>query len=233
MLAFLQPAHQRIELLQLAAVVLQQGAIRKGNLQLDRDWVEDIPLRFSKDWVCLGFETRQRQLCHAARKDGWSRKCEAIDSWPELVDAILDAALRLLADGGLTAFTTDRLASEARVSKTSIYRRWSDKKAVFRAVMQHWGGRAHVEDQGDFAAELDHWYADRQAMYNQAGFRQVAASLLARAAARAAGGAAPPPESRRVKVVIAPDAVTTSTLWVLAARVQVASTAASWKSDSD
>jgi AcrR family transcriptional regulator len=93
-------------------------------------------------------------------------------------DAILDAALRLLADGGLTAFTTDRLASEARVSKTSIYRRWSDKKAVFRAVMQHWGGRAHVEDQGDFAAELDHWYADRQAKYNQAGFRQVAASLL-------------------------------------------------------
>lgn len=30
-------------------------------------------------------------------------------------DAILDAALRLIADGGLTAFTTDRLAAEARV----------------------------------------------------------------------------------------------------------------------
>ena len=93
-------------------------------------------------------------------------------------DAILDAALRMLADGGLTAFTTDRLASEARVSKTSIYRRWSDKKAIFQAVMEHWGGRAHVEDQGDFAAELDHWYADRQAKYNQPGFRQIAASLL-------------------------------------------------------
>ena len=93
-------------------------------------------------------------------------------------DAILDAALRMLADGGLTAFTTDRLASEARVSKTSIYRRWSDKKAIFQAVMEHWGGRAHVEDQGDFTAELDHWYADRQAKYNQPGFRQIAASLL-------------------------------------------------------
>ena len=93
-------------------------------------------------------------------------------------DAILDAAIRLLADGGLTAFTTARLASEARVSKTSIYRRWSDKKAIFRAVMEHWGGRAHVEDQGDFAAELDLWYADRQAKYNAAGFRQIAASLL-------------------------------------------------------
>ena len=93
-------------------------------------------------------------------------------------DAILDAALRLIADGGLTAFTTDRLAAEARVSKTSIYSRWADKKAIFRAVMEHWGGRAHVEDQGDFSAELNDWCADRQAKYNQAGFRQVAASLL-------------------------------------------------------
>jgi AcrR family transcriptional regulator len=93
-------------------------------------------------------------------------------------DAILDAARRLLVDGGLAAFTTDRLASEARVSKTSIYRRWSDKAAIIRALMERCGGRAHVEDHGDFAIELDHWYADRQARYNQTGFRQVAASLL-------------------------------------------------------
>jgi len=93
-------------------------------------------------------------------------------------DAILDAALLLLADGGLSAFTTARLASQARVSKTSIYRRWPDKAAIFRAVMERWGGRAQVEDLGDFVAELDHWYADRQAKYNAAGFRQVAASLL-------------------------------------------------------
>ena len=93
-------------------------------------------------------------------------------------EAILDAAIRLLADGGLASFTTDRLASEARVSKTSIYRRWSDKKAIFRAVMDRWGARAVVDDLGDFAAELDQWYADRRATYDAEGFRPVAVSLM-------------------------------------------------------
>ena len=93
-------------------------------------------------------------------------------------EAILDAAIRLLANGGLASFTTDRLASEARVSKTSIYRRWSDKKAIFRAVMDRWGARAVVDDVGDFAAELDQWYADRRATYKAEGFRAVAVSLM-------------------------------------------------------
>ena len=52
--------------------------------------------------------------------------------------SILDAAMRLLAEGGLAAFTTDRLASTARVSKSSIYRRWPDKKSIFLALMKQW-----------------------------------------------------------------------------------------------
>ncbi len=92
--------------------------------------------------------------------------------------AILDAAMRLLADGGLTAFTTDRLAAEARVSKSSIYRRWPDKKAIFLALMHQWANRAEVEDQGALVPELDQWFADRQRVYNELGFRQVAASLV-------------------------------------------------------
>ena len=96
--------------------------------------------------------------------------------------SILDSAIRLLADGGLTTFTIDRLASEARVSKTSIYRRWPDKKAIFRAVLDRWGRRAEVTDVGDFALELDQWYRDRQSTYNAPGFRQVAASLMELAA---------------------------------------------------
>ena len=92
--------------------------------------------------------------------------------------AILDAAMRLLADGGLTAFTTDRLAAEASVSKSSIYRRWPDKKAIFLALMHQWASRAEVEDHGGLVPELDQWFADRQRVYNESGFRQVAASLV-------------------------------------------------------
>ena len=96
--------------------------------------------------------------------------------------SILDAAMRLLAEGGLTAFTTDRLAAVARVSKSSIYRRWPDKKSIFLAVMQRWGHRAEVHEVGDFRAEVAQWYADRQRVYNQPGFRQVSASLMELAA---------------------------------------------------
>lgn len=108
----------------------------------------------------------------------------AVDE-PAVDDAgaqILDAAVRMLADGGLTGFTTDRLAAEARVSKTSIYRRWPDKMAIFRAVMGHWGRRAEVADVGHLGRELQEWYVDRQALYNTPGWRAVAASVMELAA---------------------------------------------------
>ena len=106
---------------------------------------------------------------------------------PESLDdpagaSILDAAMRLLAEGGLAAFTTDRLASTARVSKSSIYRRWPDKKSIFLALMKQWGRRAEVDEMGDLRAEIAQWYADRQRTYNSPGFRQVSASLVELAA---------------------------------------------------
>ncbi|MDP6160000.1 MAG: TetR/AcrR family transcriptional regulator [Acidimicrobiales bacterium] len=106
---------------------------------------------------------------------------------PESLDdpagaSILDAAMRLLAEGGLAAFTTDRLASTARVSKSSIYRRWPDKKSIFLALMKQWGRRAEVDDMGDLRSEIAQWYADRQRTYNSPGFRQVSASLVELAA---------------------------------------------------
>ncbi len=95
---------------------------------------------------------------------------------------ILDAAVRMLADGGLSGFTTDRLAAEARVSKTSIYRRWPDKMSIFRAVLGHWGRRAEVPDVGHLGRELEGWYVDRQAIYNAPGWRAVASSVMELAA---------------------------------------------------
>ena len=102
---------------------------------------------------------------------------------------ILEAAVRMLADGGLSGFTTDRLAAEARVSKTSIYRRWPDKMSIFRAVLGHWGRRAEVPDVGHRGRELEGWYVDRQAIYNAPGWRALASSGMELAA--------PPPETSR------------------------------------
>lgn len=50
-------------------------------------------------------------------------------------DAILDATMRLLAGGGYEALTIDAVASEARASKATIYRRWSNKAELVKAAL--------------------------------------------------------------------------------------------------
>lgn len=50
--------------------------------------------------------------------------------------AIIDATLKLLADEGYAALTTDRVAAKARVSKSTIYRRWPTKEHLVLAVFE-------------------------------------------------------------------------------------------------
>lgn len=50
--------------------------------------------------------------------------------------AILQATLELLHEGGYSALTIDRVAARARASKTTIYRRWKTKEHLVLAVLQ-------------------------------------------------------------------------------------------------
>ncbi len=92
--------------------------------------------------------------------------------------AILQSAIRLLAERGVQGFTTDALASEARVSKTSIYRRWSNKAEILTAVVGLVAGAADVPDAGDLDEEVAAWFVDRQRVYNRPQFRPTVTSLL-------------------------------------------------------
>lgn len=49
--------------------------------------------------------------------------------------AILDATLQVLAEGGYEALTIDRVAARARSSKTTIYRRWKTKEHLALALL--------------------------------------------------------------------------------------------------
>ncbi len=101
---------------------------------------------------------------------------------PEVQDpttvAILDAAEVLLADRGVAGFTTDALAAEARVSKSTIYNRWSSKDEIYVALVDHAVGAAQVDDMGSLEAEIEAWFADRVALYETRGFRRITASLI-------------------------------------------------------
>jgi AcrR family transcriptional regulator len=56
-----------------------------------------------------------------------------------LSDQVLAAAARLFAERGYAATSIAAVASEARVGKHTIYRRYPDKAELFRAVVQHKG----------------------------------------------------------------------------------------------
>ncbi|MBW4096041.1 MAG: helix-turn-helix transcriptional regulator, partial [Acidobacteria bacterium] len=52
-------------------------------------------------------------------------------------EAILDGAVDLLLTHGYDGTSMDAVATNAGVSKTTVYAHFSDKDALFRAVMQH------------------------------------------------------------------------------------------------
>lgn len=57
---------------------------------------------------------------------------------PSLDGAILEAALRTVAERGYDRMSMDDVAARARVGKAAIYRRWSSKAAVVAEAIAHW-----------------------------------------------------------------------------------------------
>lgn len=71
-------------------------------------------------------------------------------------DAILTAALELLAETGYADMSMDAIAARARSSKATIYRRWSGKSALVVAAIQRHAGHdpAPPPDIGDLRGDL-------------------------------------------------------------------------------
>jgi AcrR family transcriptional regulator len=70
-------------------------------------------------------------------------------------DAILDAALELMAQTGYDRLTMDAVASQAGASKATIYRRWPGKSALVIAALSRGGVAATAEvDTGGLRTDL-------------------------------------------------------------------------------
>jgi AcrR family transcriptional regulator len=72
--------------------------------------------------------------------------------------AILDAAIQLVAEVGYDRLTIDGVATRARASKATIYRRWPGKaELVVDAFKRRVPHPMEIPDLGSLRAELDHF----------------------------------------------------------------------------
>jgi AcrR family transcriptional regulator len=71
--------------------------------------------------------------------------------------AIVDATLELLAERGFQAATMDLIADRARVSKNTIYRRWTSKEELIADALGELTARAEVATEGEvYTLLLEH-----------------------------------------------------------------------------
>lgn len=56
---------------------------------------------------------------------------------PDIDDAVLEVALRHLADPGFGRMSIEAIAAEAGVGRPAVYRRWPDKAALATAALEH------------------------------------------------------------------------------------------------
>ena len=56
---------------------------------------------------------------------------------PERTQALIDVTLELLAEVGYEAMTIDGIVAKAHVSKSTIYRRWDNKRELVVAALEH------------------------------------------------------------------------------------------------
>ncbi|MBL8235450.1 MAG: helix-turn-helix transcriptional regulator, partial [Bryobacterales bacterium] len=73
---------------------------------------------------------------------------------PETGQRILDAALRLLAAQGYSRMSLDAIAVDARVSKPTMYRRWSSKADLATAALRTLQLAEPRPDSGSTPADL-------------------------------------------------------------------------------
>jgi AcrR family transcriptional regulator len=104
--------------------------------------------------------------------------------------AVLEATLELLAEGGFSSLTIDRVADRSGVHKTTIYRRWGSREGLVGAALAgQSASQVPIPDTGSLRGDVTEIA------------RSVAANLtspLGRALARAIIGHADDPEIGRI-----------------------------------
>ncbi len=94
-------------------------------------------------------------------------------------EAVLDATVRLLATDGVARMSMDRVASEAGVSKVTVYSRWRSKDELIGAALAHLRLGRVPEPAGEVRADLVALLEAMRAQYVEVGAMGILGTCLA------------------------------------------------------
>ena len=93
-------------------------------------------------------------------------------------EAILEASGKLLSSGGYLGLTVSKVAARARVSKSTIYRRWPTKEHLVMAAFERWPAMV-PRDKGDLLSDLVDLYQQYLRVYYRAPAGAIVPTLIA------------------------------------------------------
>jgi AcrR family transcriptional regulator len=92
---------------------------------------------------------------------------------------ILDATLEVLADVGYDRLTMDAVATRAKASKATLYRRWNNKVSLVIEALQHSKGVTELPDTGTLRGDLMGIFCGMGGLVDQATVATFASVLTA------------------------------------------------------
>jgi AcrR family transcriptional regulator len=107
----------------------------------------------------------------SARTPGRPRKAGADE-------AILNAAIELIASGGLHAATVDAVARRAGVARASVYLRWENHDALITAAVRRAIGREPYPLTGDLERDLAYGPEQARRIFSEAAFTRILPALV-------------------------------------------------------
>jgi AcrR family transcriptional regulator len=99
--------------------------------------IVQVKCRLTPTHVEMEMHLEDRQESSGSLDGGQGRARRGRSRDPEVDEAIMTAAMDLLAEIGYARLTMDQVAARARVGKASLYLRWPNKVALVAEAIQH------------------------------------------------------------------------------------------------
>jgi AcrR family transcriptional regulator len=119
----------------------------------------------------------QRSSRQATRAPGRPRRAD-------VEEAVLDSAIELLAERGLSGTTMSAVVQRSGVARATVYLRWPNREALLTAAVRRAMGRPVIKTTGDIEADLRLAAEQLQAILRSGSFQALFPALVAAVTSR-------------------------------------------------